>query len=301
MRGVSSLNYHHLYYFWIVAKEESVMAAAKKLRLSQPTISAQLKSLEDSLGEQLFDRVGRRLFLSEQGKMVFRYANEIFTVGQELLQTLQGQHQSRPLRLHVGISDVVPKIIAHRLIQPALDEIENLEMHCHEGKPDKLLFELAQHNLDLVITDDRATSTFNTKLFDHLLGQSGVTFFAGRKLLTTYGKKFPQCLHEAPLLLPSKESALRKDVEAWLAAKGIQPRLVGEFDDSALMKVFGQYSNGFFYAPSILERDIERQYKVVKVGRVSQVKESFYGITAERKIVHPAVAVITAQGKGGLF
>lgn len=295
------LNYHHLYYFWVVAREESVTRASKSLKLSQPTVSAQIKSLEEALDIQLFDRIGKKIQLSDQGKLVYKFADEIFDTGRELMQTIKGKQTSRALKLEIGLSDVIPKLIAHRLIQIALDKFENLQIHCHEGKIGHLLFELSQHNLDIVISDSKSKSFLNTQVYNYHLGDSQISFFGTPKLIKKYGKKFPDCLHEAPLLLPAKESEIRRDVEDWLKKRKIEARLVAEFDDSALLKVFGQFSNGFFYGPTVLEKEIEKQYHVKKLGRLSGIKESFFAITAERKIVHPAVAEITKEAKKTLF
>lgn len=295
------LNYHHLYYFWLVSKEESITRAAKILRLSQPSVSSQIKSLERSLNVDLFNRVGKRLVLTDQGRLVFRYADEIFSTGQEMIQSLKGQTVNRPVRLHIGLDDVVPKLFAYRLIQIALDQVDKLEIHCKEGKSEQLLHDLSLHHLDIVITDVKISSLVASNLYEHLIGQCGISFFAGKKIVKKYGSQFPECLHAAPLLLPAKESSVRQELERWLRSKMIIPRLVGEFDDSALMKVFGQFNNGFFYGPTILEKEINNQYKVTCVGRLPKIKESLYAITAERKIVHPAVIAMTSQARQLLF
>lgn len=295
------LNYHHLYYFWVVAKSQSIKQATLELNLSQPTISTQIKTLENALGEQLFIRQGKSLILSEQGKTVFRFADEIFSIGKEMIQTLKGIRVDRPIKFYVGISDIVPKLIAHHLLQPALDQFENLELHCHEGPTDELFLDLANHNLDLVITDTKPSNYYQTKLFSQTLGSSGVSFFGTKELLKKHPQKFPQCLNGAPLLMPSNQSYLRKGVELWLQEENIQPSRISEFDDTALMKVFGQFGNGFFFSPTVLEKDIESLYDVSRIARVSHLKERFYAVSADRKIIHPAIVTIASQSKKRLF
>jgi LysR family transcriptional activator of nhaA len=295
------LNYHHLYYFWIVAKEETVTKATQVLKLSQPTISAQIKMLEESLDQKLFERVGRKLLLTDQGRVVFRYADDIFSTGQEMLKTLKGQTVNRPLKFNVGISDLIPKLIVYRLLQPVFDEIKNLEIHCEESNTEELLYRLNHHQLDLVISSSESSYFAGSKFYDHKLGSSHISFYGGKKLIKKYGSKFPDCLDEAPILMPSKYSRSRKEVEVWIKKNKISPRIVGEFDDSALMKVFGEFDNGYFFSPSVLKDDIEYQYKVKHIGCLNQVKESYYAISAERKMTHPAVVIINSQAKKLLF
>src|SRR6185437_5480352 len=217
------LNYHHLLYFWMVAKTGSIARACQELRLAQPTISAQLRSLEESLGEKLFARQGRRLVLTEAGQVVYRYAEEIFTLGNELSEVLKGRPRDRPLRLMVGVSDVIPKLIAYRILQPALAMKGGVYMECYEDTPEKLLLRLSAHELDLVLTDAPAYSVARVRVFNHLLGSSGVGLFASAPLARVYRKRFPASLSGAPFLLPMKNSTLRQILDQWFESQSIQP------------------------------------------------------------------------------
>ncbi len=296
------LNYHHVYYFWLVAKEQSVTKAASILKVSQPTVSAQLKNLEDFLGEKLFDRVGKKIFLTDQGKITFRFADEIFSLGKEMLQTLRGQSVSRPVKFSIGIAEVIPKLIVHQLLQPIFALDKNYEIHCFEGAPEKLLMDLSFFNLDLVILDTEAPAMLKNKFHSHLFGSSSISCFAGKKLTQSLKKQaFPKCLNEAPMLLPTKHSTIRQELEAWLFKQKIKAKLVGEFQDTALMKVFGQDSIGFFFGPSVIEKDICRQYKVEVLGRIHSIKEKFFAISAKRKIIHPASLAVTTHAQKKLF
>src|SRR5690242_13552760 len=234
------LNYHHLFYFWIVAKEGSIVAASDKLRLTQATISSQLRSLEENLGEKLFVRSGRRLMLTETGRVAFRYADEIFTLRRELMDTLRGRPLGQPLRFRVGISDILPKLIAQRLLEPAFQIAEGIRMICHEGTTELLLAQLALHELDLVLTDAPVGSGIKVRAFNHSLGHCGLTIFGSAKLALEYRRGFPPSLTGAPFLLPTENTNLRRSLNQWFEASDIHPVIVGEFDDSALLKVFGQ-------------------------------------------------------------
>lgn len=291
------INYNHLYYFWVIAKEGSVTRATKILNLTQPTLSAQLKTLEDFLNQKLFDRVNRTLVLTDQGRIVFRYADDIFSTGQEMLKTLRRQTVNRPLKLHVGVSDLIPKLIVYRLLQPVFDEFQNLEIHCEENQIDELFHRLNHHHLDLVLSPSKSNYISGATFYDHKLGSSKISFYAGKKIIEKYGNDFPKCLDGAPLLLPSKYSQSRNEVEMWIKKKRLFPRIVGEFDDSALMKVFGEFNNGFFFSPTVLKKDIEYQYKVDLVGTIDKIKEDYYAISAERKMTHPAVVIMNSQAK----
>jgi LysR family transcriptional activator of nhaA len=295
------LNYHHLLYFWMVVREGGVGRAAEKLRLSQPTISSQVRALEATLGERLFTRVGRRLVPTEVGQVVFRYADEIFTLGHELLDTVKGRSTGRPVRLVVGVADVVSKLIAYRLLAPALSLAEPVRMICREDRADKLLAALAVHELDLVVSDTPVPPTVHVKAYSHLLGECGVTAFAAPALARRLKRRFPASLAGTPFLLPGEGTVLRRQLEDWFQETGIRPAIVGEFDDSALMKVFGENGVGAFLAPSALDDEIRRQYRVVPVGRIETIRERFYGISFERRIKHPAIAAIVEHARGDLF
>jgi len=293
------LNYHHLHYFWIVAKEESVTRAGARLMLAPSTISMQITRLEESLGGKLFRRAGRNLELTDLGRVVFRYADEIFGLGLELLDTVRGRSVSGPLRFEVGIVDVLPKLMARRFLEPALALPEGLRLVCHEGKEKQLLAELAIHNLDLVLTDTPVKSGLSVKAYSHLLEECGVSFCAVESLAEPLRHGFPQSLNNARMLLLSAMSALRGSLDQWFSSLGIRPEIVGEFDDHALMKVFGQAGDGIFSVPSIIEQDVCQQHNVAIIGRSDAVRERFYAISVERIIKHPAVVAIWNAARSG--
>ena len=295
------LNYHHLLYFWVVARHGSVTRAAAELRLAQPTVSSQLRALEDVLGEKLFTRTGRRLVLTDVGRMVFRYADEIFTLGRELLDTVKGRPTGQPMRLTVGIADAVPKLIAYRLLQPALMVAEPVRIVCREDKPDRLLAELAVHGLDLVLSDAPIAPTTKVRAFNHLLGECGVTLFGTAALARAFRRGFPRSLGGAPVLLPTDNTALRRSLDDWFESEGVRPRVVSEFEDSALLMAFGQAGMGLFAAPAAIERQVRSQYGVVVVGRLDAVCERFYAISGERRLKHPAVVAISEAARQRVF
>ena len=295
------LNYHHLLYFWMVAREGTVARASTLLRLTQPTLSAQIHALEDALGEKLFERVGRGLRVTEMGRVVFRYADEIFALGRELSDSVKGKPTGRPLRLRVGVADALPKLVAYRLIEPALALPQPVRLLAHEQSTEKLLVALALHELDVVLTDQLATPGVSVRVFTHLLGECGVTLFASPKLAARYRRRFPRALDGAPFLLPGETSTLRRALEQWFEKQKIRPRVVGEFDDSTLIKVFGQAGSGLFAAPSIIEASVRSQYGVSIVGRLDKARERFYAISAERRLKHPGVIAITESARRELF
>jgi len=295
------LNYHHLLYFWTVAKEGSIAKACRKLLLAQPTISGQLRLLEEALGEKLFVRAGRGLALTEVGQVVYRYADEIFGLGRELQDVLKGRPRGRPSRLMVGISDLVPKLIAYRVLQPALATPEPVQLICHEDTPERLLADLSEHRLDVVLSDAPVMPLVRVRAFNHLLGTCGVTLFGASSLAARYRKGFPACLDGAPFLLPLEGSTLRSAMEQWFDSGNIRPRLVGEFKDSALMGTFGQAGAGLFAAPSAIEKEVREHYRVSAIGRLDSVIERFYAISVERKLKHPAVVTISDAARDKLF
>ena len=295
------LNYHHLLYFWVVACHGSVTRAAAELRLAQSTVSTQLRTLEEVLGEKLFARTGRRLVLTDVGRLVFRYADEIFGLGRELLETVKGRPTGQPMRLTVGIADAVPKLIAYRLLGPALTGAEPVRIICREDKPDRLLAQLAVHGLDLVLSDAPIGPTTKVRAFNHLLGECGVTFFAAPALARTCRRGFPRSLGGAPVLLPTDNTALRRSLDDWFESEDVRPRVVSEFEDSALLMAFGQAGMGLFPAPSAIERQVRSQYGVVVVGRLDAVCERFYAISGERRLKHPAVVAISEAARQRVF
>lgn len=297
------LNYHHLLYFWTVAREGSIARATERLNLSQPAISAQIRTLERSLGEKLFARRGRNLALTEVGRTVFRYADEIFSVGRELQETLRAGNGAagRPARLTIGVADALPKIVAFRLLEPALAHADPVRLVLREDKPDRLVADLSIHALDLVLSDAPVSPNVRVRAFSHLLGECGVTVFGTPELARRHRARFPQSLEGAPVLLPTDNTMLRRSLDAWFEVQGIRPHVVGEIEDSAVLKVFGQSGAGLFMAPSAVERDVQRQYGVRVVGRIDGVRERFYAITVERRITHPVVLAISTTARQELF
>lgn len=291
------LNYHHLLYFWTVAREGSIAKASEKLRLAQPTISGQLRALEESLGQKLFARSGRGLVMTEFGRMVYRHAEEIFTLGKELQEAIKGRPAGRPVRFHVGVADVMPKLVAYRLLEPALALPEPVRIVCREDKPDRLIAELAVHALDIVLTDAPVGTGVKVRAFSHLLGECGVTFFATAQLAAKYRRRFPASLDGAPMLLPSDDTSLRRTLDRWFEAEGIYPQVVGEFDDSALMKAFGQAGVGLFPAASVIAGEVRRQFGVRTVGEADSLRERFFAISVDRKLKHPAVVAISETAR----
>ncbi len=295
------LNYHHLQYFWLVAREGSIARAAELLHLAHPTISKQLRQLEAACGDKLFERVGRNLVLTEFGQTVFRYAEEIFAVGRELQDTVKGRPSHRPLRFVVGMPDVLPKLVAHRLLKPAFELPEDVHVVCHEGRHDDLLADLAVHRLDILLSDSPVSPAVHVRAFNHLLGECGLTFFAKADLAAKYRRKFPASLDGSPLLVPAERTAVRRDLEQWFLNQDIRPRIIGEFEDTALMKVFGQDGMGLFPAPSVIEKEVCRQYSVRVVGRIDAVRERYYAISVERRLKHPAVVAVCEFAREKLF
>jgi LysR family transcriptional activator of nhaA len=294
----SWLNYHHLLYFWSVAKEGSVAAAAKKLCLAQPTISTQIKALEEQLGVVLFDRSGRTLELTEIGQHVFGYADSIFALGREMVESLQERTTgSQPLR--IGLTQAVPKLLVYRMLEPALGA-DTMRVICTEDRLNRLLTRLVTHDLDVVIADSPVSPDSGINAYCQLLGQSAVSFFAAPALAEQLAREFPRSLASAPLLLPL-HSVLRREIDQWLAAERLQPRIVGEFDDIALMKAFGQAGVGAFVGPSVIEAEIMQQYQVQVFGRSDAIHESFYAISVDRRVSHPGVLAISRSGRGDIF
>lgn len=295
------VNYHHLYYFWSVARDGSISRASERLRLAPSTISAQVSKLEEMLGGKLFRRVGRNLELTEMGRIVFRYADEIFSLGLEMLDTVRGRPTSGPLRLVVGIVDALPKLVVRKLLEPALLLPEQITLVCHEGKEAQLMADLSVHGLDMVLTDTPVRPGLSIKAYSHLLGECGVSFFAVDQFASSLRENFPQSLDGAPMLLPSPLSALRGSLDQWFGSLDIRPKIVGEFDDQALLKVFGQAGDGVFAVPSVIEDEVRRQHNVKVVGRTDAVREQFYAISVERIIKHPAVAAVQKAACTSIF
>ena len=295
------VNYHHLLYFWVVAREGGLLPAGRVLRLSHPTLSAQIHALEDALDQRLFAKVGRKLALTDVGRVVFRYAEEIFTLGREMVETVKGRSTGRPLRLDVGVVDVVPKLVVRRLLQPALSLPEPVRVVCYEASYEKLLADLALHALDIVIADAPVPSGSSVRAFNHLLGETTVSFFGTKSLVRTFKRGFPTSLNGAPMLLPLENSVLGRALHQWFDRHGVKPRVVAEFEDSALLKVFGGDGIGVFTAPTAVEKEVCRQYGVFVLGRAPEVKERFYAVSVERRLKNPAVVAISESARHEVF
>jgi LysR family transcriptional regulator, transcriptional activator of nhaA len=299
--SLNTLNYQHLLYFWVVAREGSIARATTVLNLTQPTISTQLKLLERSLGEALFERRGRNLVLTDTGHMVLHYADEMFRTGRELTEALTRGDARRPERLVVGISDSLPKLTTWRLLRPALEAIPGLHLTCRIDKTERLVAELAVHSIDVVLADTPASPSIPIALYNHLLGECSVTVFGTESLTAKYRRKFPHSLDGAPFIMPTSNTAVRRSLDEWCVANNVRPSVVCEAEDVALLQVFGQEGMGLFAAPSVVEAQIRRAYHVRVVGRLPSVRERFYAITAERKLAHPAVVALTEAARTRLF
>lgn len=290
-----ALNYNHLHYFWTVAREGSVTAAAERLHLTPQTISGQLRLLEQELRTELFQRVGRRLQLTPTGELVFRYADQMFSLGTELRQALAGGGGAAARPLVVGTVDVLPKLVIQRLLEPALSL--PVRLVCREGTLEVLMAQLATEQLDLVLSDRPVGSATGIKAISQPLGESGCSFFASAELAPRLQGGFPRLLDGAPILLPAAETYPRRLLELWFDAVGVTPRVIGEFDDSALLKTFGQRGAGIFHAPSVIEAEICHQYDAQVIGRTEAIREHYYAIVAGRRAEHPAVAAVLAGAR----
>lgn len=295
------LNYHHLYYFWIVVREGGITAAGKRLHLVPSTISSQLSTLEDALDVKLFQRVGRSIEPTEMGQLVFQYADEIFSLGKELVETVRGYPKVGRIPLRVGVVDALPKMVVRDLLDPVFKMPEPIRLVCHENKKETLLAELALHEIDMVLSDSPIGSGLSVKAYNHKLGECGVSFFAVEALRVTLQQEFPYSLEGAAVLLPSQGSSLRDDLDLWLESRDITPVIAGEFDDAALLKAFGQRGDGIFMAPTVIENEICRQYQVSVLGRTEEVLYRFYAISIEKILTHPAVVAISKAARHQLF
>jgi LysR family transcriptional regulator, transcriptional activator of nhaA len=295
------LNYHHLRYFWVAAKEGGLTRAAAKLRVSQPSICTQIQTLERAFGEKLLRRTPRGLALTEVGQKVFSFAEEIFSLGDDLLSTMRQRPTARPLRVHVGIVDSLPKLLTFAMLKPVFEMEQPVQANCCEGKAPDLLAQLSVYRLDIVLSDEPAPASGNLKTFNHLLGECGVAFCAEPKLATRLKRRFPASLQDAPALLPSPNSALRRSLEQWFRDRGVAPRVVAEFDDAALMKVAATHGLGLFAVPSLVAAEAVTRYGVKVFGEARECVQQFYAISADRRLSHPAVLAITDQARTSLF
>ncbi|GDX90071.1 transcriptional activator NhaR [Planctomycetia bacterium] len=295
------LNYHHLHYFWVVAREGTIQNASQLLHVGQPAISTQLHQLEQSLGQKLFRRVGRRLELTDAGRTVFRYAEQIFSLGREMTDLLKTGEPAAGFKFVVGVADAMPKLMVRRLLEPALQLSADLRLICVEHDLGTLLTELGRQSLDLVLSDAPLTPAGGVKAFNHLLGQSGVGLFGTPHLVAKVRTDFPASLNRIPLLLPGRNTALRRSLESWLESHDVSPVIRGEFDDKALLKAFGQTGEGLFPGTLAIADEICRQYEVQLAGELEGVVEHFYAISVERRIRHPAVLAISSSAKSTIF
>jgi LysR family transcriptional activator of nhaA len=298
---METLNYHHLLYFWVAAREGSMTKAAELLHVTQQTISGQIKSLESSLGVTLFVRQGRRLALTDAGRATYRYAQEIFTLGQDMVSMLREHPSGRPSQLVVGIVDVMPKLIAYQLLKPALEGASPVRLICLEGKLDYLLADLAVHELDLILSDAPITAGHKIRAHHLPLGDCDITVFATPALAEQYRPGFPDSLGRAPFLLPTENTSLRGLLEVWFETEDLHPPIVGDFEDSALMIAFARAGAGAFAAPTLLERELTENYGLVPIGRVPGLRERFYAITLDRKIKHPTVRQVIDHARATLL
>lgn len=286
------LNYNHLFYFWTVAREGGVIRASEELRVSQPTISNQLKVLEDSLGHKLFERAGRGLVLTDAGRITFNHTNAMFSIGNELSNALDHQPSEVFLRLAIGVVDVIPKAVASKLIAPAMRLKQPTRLICREDKSDRLLADLAARRIDLVLSDSPIGTAVQLDGYNHLLGESGISFLATKEIAVKARRGFPKSLNGMPMLLPTDHTQVRHSLNLWFDSKRIHPIVSSEFDDTAMMMLFGREGAGIFPVPSIIENVIKKDLGVQVVGRIKEVREKFYAITRERHPEHAAVAAI---------
>lgn len=297
------MNFKHLYYFWVAAKAGGVLRAGAQLHITPQTLSSQIKLLEERLGRELFRKSGRKLELTDDGRVALRYADEIFALGSELQAAMLDRRRSgtQVLEFRVGIEDAVAKSVAYRLLEPALALAEPVRLICTEGRFGDLMAQLALHRMDLVIADEPLSNRLSVKAFNHALGSSPMSFFAAPSLATTLQGAFPDCLNGTPMLIPGAGSTIRPQFEAWLQQERLHPRVVGEFDDGALMMAFGREGRGVFVSPGVVEAETCAQYGVRVVGRCADMREDFYAISVERRITHPGVAAITQAARSDLF
>lgn len=298
---MTRLNYHYLRYFWMVAREGSLRRAAERLHVSQPTISAQVKALEDQLGEKLTRRAGRGLALTDAGRRVLEVAEEIFALGDDLVRAARDPAGVRVQRVAIGVTDSLPKLVSHALMRPLFRLPHPVQVVVSEASAAELLVQLAAHRLDVVLADEPAPSTPNLRAFNHELGECGVSFLAHPRLAAKLGKKFPRSLDGAPLLLPTHGTALRRSLDQWLLAQALTPNVVAEFDDAALLKIAAADGLGVLPVPTVAEHEALERYGLVRLGRAEDCRQKFYAVSAERKLTHPAVTAITSAARTEMF
>ncbi|ABE33893.1 bacterial regulatory helix-turn-helix, lysR family protein [Paraburkholderia xenovorans LB400] len=296
------MNFKHLHYFWVAAHAGGIVKAGEQLHISPQTLSGQIKLLEEALDKKLFRKNGRTIELTDAGRLALDYADEIFSLGSELESAVRRESEAgAQTRFRVGIADSVPKAIAYRLLEPALSGSVSLRMICHEGKLHALLAQLAVHRLDLIIADAPIPADVNIKAFNHRLGRSTLSCFGAQALIQSGKKRFPLSLGQLPVLLPGTESAVRRKLDHWLASHAISPRIVGEFDDGAMTMAFGREGRGVLFAPTVLENQLQAEHDLTMVGQINSIVEEFFAISIERRISHPAVAMIMDAARSELF
>lgn len=294
------LNYHHLRYFWMVAREGSLKKAAEKLNVSPPSISAQISGLEEAMGAELFRRAGRARVLTEAGRIALQYADEIFSAGTEMVNAIKQRPTAHAMRLYVGVADSLPKLVTREILEPVFKMKQPVRIICREGKIEDLLAQLATHRLDIVLADEPAPSTTSVRTFNHLLGESGVSFCAAAPLVQKLRKGFPQSLHQAPMLLPVENTSLRRSLEQWFQALKIEPNVLAEFEDAALMKVMAADGRAAIPVPNVVLKEATLRFGLKPIGIIDRCSVEFYAISAERRLTHPAVALITSKAKARL-
>lgn len=296
------MNYKHLHYFWVVAKTGSIIKASEALHITPQTISGQITLLEETIEDKLFERKGRRLVITSKGKTVFKYADKIFNLGEELSEILRGSAVADHGVFHVGIMDGIPKTIAYKILSPVLDD-DKLDIICNEGNFEQLISRLAIRELDMVLSDMPVSTAYGVKAYNHKLGESPMTCFATKPIIKAYGNNFPDCLDQSPMLLPTNNSTIRPAIDQWLMAENIMPNVVGEFDDSALLKAFAQVGAGYFFMPSIIEAEVCSHYSVKVVGRTNKIREQFYALSLERQLSHglPILSEIYNKARTTIF
>ena len=296
------MNFKHLHYFWVTAKAGGIVRAGEQLHTTPQTLSGQIKLLESWLGRQLFRKSGRQLELTDEGRLALGYADQIFTLGAEMETALrQASGGRKTLDFRVGVADSVAKSVVYRLLEPALSIAEPVRLICSEGKFPDLLAQLALHRLDLVMADEPMSGRVSIKAFNHPLGSTPMSFFCAPALRASLKGDFPQCLNGAPLLILSAASPVRKQLDSWFTKHQLQPRIIGEFDDGALMMAFGREGRGIFMSASVLEKETALQYGVEVIGQTDEMVEDFFAVSVERRITHPCVAAITEAARGQLL
>ena len=289
-------SFHHLEYFRHVAHAGGITAAAKKLHVTQSTISNQVRELERALGHELFERKGRQVVLTAAGRLALRYADEVVALGGDLRTALDGQAAGGDVQLRVGIADVVPKLVAHQALLPALSLSHPVRLSCGEDKAERLLADLAVHAYDLVLID-HPTPPGTSHAHHHLLAESAISFLATADQAAALRRTFPKCLSRAPMLLPAEGSQMRHELDQWFAHHDMKPMIVGEFVDNALLKVFAESGVGICPVPSIMEDEAVARYRMVSIGRLEEIRVRFYAISQERRVTHPAVIAIIAAAR----